>query len=122
MMYSVHRIAVAGVVSLLFACASDPNADLPESKSFKFSQADSERSSVPVSFAQHLTNADAGAIVSFDDGTSTKVRLGEKYYSATGNLCRRFKTIGPDENEQVACLIKETWRKARPIMIQIPVG
>lgn len=121
-MYSVHRIAVIGVVCLLFACASDPNADLPESKSFKFSQADSERSSVPASFAQYLTNGEDGTIVTVNDGTSAKVRLGEKYYSATGNLCRRFKTIGQDENEQVACLINEMWRKARPIMILVPVS
>lgn len=121
-MYSVHRIAIVGIVSLLFACASDPNADLPESKSFKFSQADSERTIVPAAFAQYLINADDGTIVVVNDGTSAKVRLGEKYYSATGNLCRRFKTIGQDENEQVACLINEAWRKARPIMTLVPVS
>lgn len=122
-MYKLYRIVVLGIVCLLAACASDPNDELPESKAFKFPQeADNERNSVSVSFAQHLANTDYGMVVMADDGTPAKVRLGEKYYSATGNVCRRFKSEGQDEAEQVACFIRNSWKKVRSIMSQFPAG
>jgi hypothetical protein len=114
-MYMLYRIAVIGSICLLAACASDPNDDLPESILFQFLPADIERGGIPEAFAQDLANAGIGTVVAVNDGTLAKVRLGEKYYSATGNVCRRFKSLGPDENEHAACLIRNSWRKARPI-------
>lgn len=121
-MYRASRIGILGFIWLLVACASDPNADLPESKTFQFLQADIERENVTESFSRHLTNANDGTVVTVNDGTLGKVRLGEKYYSAIGHLCRHFKSLERDEADHVACLINESWRKGRAIMSNLPAS
>lgn len=121
-MYITYRLSVIGLFCLVAACATDPNADLPEDKTFLFSQPDIDRESVSESFSQQLTNASDGAVVAVNDGAIDKVRLGEKYYSAIGHVCRHFQVLGRNESDQVACFINDGWRKGRAIVSRVPAS
>lgn len=116
----LKHLLLAVFLGLLQACASDPNSDLPDSKTFEFSQLENERGRVSEAFAQELGNAMDGKTVRVNDGELTSVQLGAKYYSATGNVCRHFKSLASDQAERIACLFEDGWRKSRAIISRVP--
>lgn len=49
-------------------------------------------------------------------GKKSTIRLGQRYYSASGYKCRRY-TVNPS-NTKAACKINGRWYQAKPILIK----
>jgi len=109
---------IFGVLLLLNACASlqPPVVEVP-SKTFLYAYQNSARVLTTPSFSKKLSTGPLGDVVKIklqNDRLST-VKLGRKYYSASGYECRRYKV--QERFQYSACKINGRWYEASPIII-----
>ncbi len=116
-------IPFSALIFVLIAPAACSNTRLHSkassipSKVFQYAYQEPSREIVNSVLSRHLSNGKNGD--SFKINESRKkltIRLGSNYYSANGNLCRKF-IVNP-ANEKVACKINNHWFQARPVLVK----
>lgn len=84
---------------------------------FNYSYQEPYRQSVDSALSEKLSNGKAGDMLFTKfNGKQTTIRLGNRYYSASGYECRKY-TVNPS-NTKAACKINNRWYRAKPILIK----
>lgn len=88
-------------------------------KVFQYTYQEPSRSQLPGDFARQLTNNAEGsqATLRLNKKSIKRVRLGRRYFSASGYICRKYSVLQSAEpyKEYASCLIGGRWLDASPI-------
>lgn len=109
---------IFGTLLLLSACTSlqPPVVEVP-SKTFQYAYQNPSRILSTPEFSKQLSAGSLGGVVKIrlQNNRLSTVKLGRKYYSASGYECRRYKVQA--RFQYSACKINGRWYEASPIII-----
>ncbi len=112
-------VVMVALGSMLFLTACSIHRKVPVSQPprvFQYAYKAPARQAVNPEFARKLAKGSKGdhAVLRLN-GVSVPVRLGEHYFSANGNQCRRY--LVKSSLSKAACLINNRWYQAKPILV-----
>ncbi len=82
---------------------------------FQYSYKDPVRTSSSTTLSKQLSTGKDGSLVAVQlkDKTTSKARLGRRYFSASGYECRKY--LINTQNEYTSCFIGGRWLETNPI-------
>jgi len=113
-----HTIILLGSLVLLTSCSHFRKpVKIQPPRVFQYSYQNPARTLLPADFARKLSTGKVGerAFVRVGNGKFSTVRLGENYFSANGNPCRRYTK--ESSIAMSACKINNRWYQAQPIFV-----
>ena len=105
-----------GTLLLLSSCSAYQDAEIIPPKTFHYAYQQPSRIMASPELAKQLTQGKTGQVVTIrlSNKTIARARLGNPYYSANGNTCRKY-TVLPG-NDYAACKVGKRWYQASPII------
>jgi len=105
-----------GALLLLSSCTAYHDAEIIPPKTFHYAYQQPSRIMASPALAKQLDQGKKGLVITIRlrNNMTARVRLGNAYYSANGNTCRKYTVLPGDDH--AACKIGKRWYQASPVI------
>lgn len=113
----MRLFVLVSTLLLLMSCSSVPRSNNVPQKTFSYAYQNPSRVLTSKSFAQQLASGKNGSTikVQLHNKAVTNIKLGRRYYSASGHNCRKYTV--QSNHVYNACNIGGHWYETSPIII-----